>query len=221
MNAAKQGVPPHLAIGGVTRTPQRGDKDEKSERMAMWCVFLRKGKTTFIRATDRSSFATHPQRTATKRKAEKSSTGLKGEEYRDIVRNLLTSRESQPASTMNTRSTPRVHLLHDRAPAHTSAVFTKYATANRIQTELLPPASPDLSPHDSGFFGTVKTKLEAEARRRSLTWDKKCEWMEELLQQEPSNNYIEELPRRWQACINVKGWHIEREVRRLKRKSAS
>ena len=52
-----------------------------------------------------------------------------------------------------------VKLLHDNAPAHRSAVVTKYLQENNIETLPHPPYSPDLSPCDFWLNPHIKGYL--------------------------------------------------------------
>jgi hypothetical protein len=38
----------------------------------------------------------------------------------------------------------------------------------------------------------------------------------EIISTTSPDKYIKALPLRWQACINVEGWHIEQEYKMLK-----
>lgn len=210
-------VPPHLSVQGVTLTPQRPDKNQKSERTAKWCVFIRKGKDTFIKLVSGSNFpgaAINKQYRDGKGNIHKT---LSGEEYRDITKELMRGQGIFEGKGVSTRSSSACNLLHDRDTTHTSGFFKRYAEGCRLTVVLLSPCSPDLNPLDGGFLGTVKTKLRRAVRSRRLSWQATCEEMERLLREEDSSAYIDELPLRWQACVNAKGWHIERELRHLKR----
>jgi hypothetical protein len=218
--AGNRTVQPHLAIGSVTKKPQRPNKDLKSKRKAVWCVFVCKGHANYVHRLPMASSNGGANSRAAKKKLTSKPAGLRGDTYRDIVHKFLQEQDFQQGDSVQTRSMAKVVLLHDRHPAHTSSLFSAYAHKIKLTTKLLPPCSPDLTPLDSGFFGTIKTRVESEVRREGLTWDVACERMETKLKTEPSLNYIADLPLRWQACVNVKGWHIEPELHRLKKETA-
>jgi hypothetical protein len=178
------------------------------------------GHDNYVEKLSMPSADSHPRSKADKTKLTCKPATLHGDTYRDIVKKFLQEQGTQQGEPMQTRSMSHIGLLHDRHPAHTSRVFSTYTRKIQLKTQLLPPCSPDLTPMDSGFFGTVKGRVQAEVRQQRLTWENACQRMEEVLNSEPSLKYIEDLPLRWQACINVKGWHIEHELHRLKQKAA-
>lgn len=216
--AAKSSVKPHLAIAGVTKKKQRPDKDKKSEKVAKWCVMIRMHQQTLVKPTTQSTYATCSANKTYLDKHAAPHSSLCGEEYTDIIRELLEEHGVHEEEQMITRSATDVCLLHDRDPSHQSAVFREFANKSRITVRQLPPGSPDLSPLDAGFFGTVKKRHADQVAREHMGWDKSCKQMEELLSKEPADPYIQELPLRWQACKESKGWHIEAKLREIKRK---
>lgn len=148
----------------------------------------------------------------------KPATGLTGAEYVDIVQNHLFGSSSRGTLPGVTTRSGRTILVHDRDPSHTADLFRGYAATHRLDVELMPPRSPDLSPLDSGFFGAVKTKWEREVKAQRLGWTQGVLRFIELLKQQDPAPFINHIPMCLEACKRANGWHIEEQLKALKRR---
>lgn len=106
-------------------------------------------------------------------------------------------------------------LLHDKCTAHT-AKLAKKQLPKLIQVLQLPTDSPDLTPCDTSFFAAVKGRWQRELARQPRPWAESCQLALEIISTTSPDKYIKAMPLRWQACINVEGWHIEQEYKLLK-----
>lgn len=74
---------------------------------------------------------------------------------------------------------------------------------------------------DSGFWGTVKAKLYKTAAKERLAWAERCKLRVQVLRQTPHDNYIEQVMLRLQVCVSAIGYHIEQELKRVRREQRS
>ena len=119
------------------------------------------------------------------------------------------------------RRNPTFAVMHDNAKPHVAKAVQDFFKDRDIKVVMIPTRSPDVDPWDYGVFGGFKQSLFRESRKRRWTWDQQCkEAVKRLkgLDKSKLNNAINELPFRLQACIDVKGEHIENRLVELKRK---
>jgi hypothetical protein len=118
------------------------------------------------------------------------------------------------------RSSRPLVLVQDKDPAHiahSTAAFCAKLAPRPLHLITLPTTSPDLTPMDAGFFGTVKGRWNRMAQKNKLPWAERCRLALKLLEEEDPEKYIREMPLRWQACEEVRGGHIEAKLKQLKR----
>lgn len=140
-------------------------------------------------------------------------TGLTAQEYVDCLKKAMPELKKD----RNGHRLPAApYLLHDKATAHT-ARFTQDYCKNMYQVIVLPTDSPDLTPCDTSFFGVLKAQLARAQQQAPKPWDLRCKLALEAIQNADADKYIGAMPLRWQACVNVKGWHIEQAYKQLKR----
>lgn len=147
-------------------------------------------------------------------------TSLGNIEYRAGIEKALTHLTSKDAKARSLRSGPPVVLLHDNDTAHTARKVAEFAAkqrAPRVLLRYLPPHSPDLTPHDSGFLAEVKREWHKLKDEGQLSWADLCNKAIELIQKTVPDNYIRAIPLRWRACAEEAGWHIEERLEQLKR----
>lgn len=131
---------------------------------------------------------------------------------------LLTKRDGKREGLRTSRT---LWLLQDEGRPHTAlstATFARNFQSRGLQLVTLPTHSPDLTPMDAGFFGTVKREWFRRVKRDRLDWDQSCLLALKLLRETNPDNYITEMPLRWQACEEVRGGHIEARLKELKKK---
>ena len=86
-------------------------------------------------------------------KKDKSTTG---KYYKDKVLKKLKKYYQKRRPTTGFK---HVHLLHDNAPAHTSAIVTAFLKKEKVSVLLHPLYSPDLAPCDFFLFPKLKSFL--------------------------------------------------------------
>lgn len=168
------------------------------------CVFVRIGQPTLVVDLRYSGYGTaeSPMVVGT----ASGDYGWSGQRYADIVAYyLLGDREGraarQPAGGLN--------LVHDRDPAHTSRVFTVFASRREVNVVTLPAKAPDLDPLDYGVFGNVKRQWERQVKQGRMSWEDQCQLAIRLLTDFDANTCISALPHKMQQCIAAHGWHFE------------
>lgn len=110
-------------------------------------------------------------------------------------------------------------VLHDSDSAHLARSVAEYAeqqAPRRLKLITLPPHSPDLTPHDSGFLAAVKRKWHKAIVREGLEWAAQCRRALEIIRTTNPDPYIRQMPLRWKACALERGGHIEQRLEVLK-----
>ena len=101
-------------------------------------------------------------------------------------------------------------LLHDNAPVHTSQIAQAALRDCGYQQLPHPPYSPDLAPSDFFLFRHLKKAL----RGKKISNDDELKEATEAWFGGLSENFfaagVNELPQRWQKCIDVMGDYIEK-----------
>jgi len=133
---------------------------------------------------------------------------LTGPTYKRFIKDTLLGTGSIATGTLQRPRRP-LNLLHDRDSAHTSKVFTSFATTYNVNAVLLPPRSPDLDPLDYGVFGPAQRKLDAEMEKRRMTFEDQCTFLEQTIRASNTDAAIMALPGRIARCIKAKGGHFE------------
>ena len=84
----------------------------------------------------------------------KKGKSITGKYYKDVVLKKLKKyyQKRRPATGFK-----HVRLLHDNAPAHTSAVVTAFLKKEKVTVLPHPPYSPDLAPCDFFFFPEIES----------------------------------------------------------------
>lgn len=129
----------------------------------------------------------------------------------------LTTRDSKREGL---RGRGPLWLLQDEGRPHTALSTTVWAAAYQarpLHLITLPTHSPDLTPMDANFFGTVKAQWNRERKAERLSWAESCNRALKILRNTDPAKYIKEMPLRWKACQDVRGGHIEARLKVLKR----
>ena len=86
----------------------------------------------------------------------KKGKSITGKYYKDVVLKKLKKyyQKRRPATGFK-----HVRLLHDNAPAHTSAIVTAFLKKKKVTVLPHPPYSPDLAPYDFFLFPKLKAFL--------------------------------------------------------------
>ena len=98
---------------------------------------------------------------------------------------------------------------HDNAPSHSSLIVTEFLAKHETKSISQPPYLPDLTPCDFFLFPKLKYPLRG-TRHKSIEAIKRNSLKE--LKTIPGNAYtksIENLSKRWHACIGSKGIYFE------------
>jgi hypothetical protein len=135
-------------------------------------------------------------------KTKKARTGMCGEEFADVLAKYFSGHDTPLG--VRTRSMPArpAVIVLDRDPSHTSWEAKLEALNNpNFTLDYMPPRSPDLSPLDSGFLGTVKRRLHKERLRDCLTWEDSCDRLLQLLRTTDPAPYLLGVHARVQATI--------------------
>ena len=100
-------------------------------------------------------------------------------------------------------------LQHDNAPSHKCLLVTQYLVKHSVVTLPHPAYSPDLAPNDFSLFPTIKKGLKG--RRFADIDDVKTATSTSLNELEQSffQRTFQNLPNRWQRCIDVFGEYFE------------
>lgn len=176
-------------------------------------VFIKKGTQPRVYITSSSSFPGFTPAAIFFDSNGEQHTGLCAREYRHAVRRLILDETYRDMS----HGQHAAVLVHDLDPSHKGKCLASICERQHIKSFLLPPRSPDLSPLDSGFWGSVTNKLERESRQYEYDWQTKCCRFIALIKEEDPDKYIDQMPLHVKACQLAHGWHIESELERLKR----
>jgi hypothetical protein len=203
--------PPHLHIPGKTPKVQR-KHTPRAGRSLKVLGFICQGRVAKIKIASCSNFDGFAPQKQYSNDGGTLHTGLCANEYQDAAVECVVN----PGKRRTRAATGQVVLVHDRDPSHSAAVEKTLASHN-VTVLKMAARSPDLSPLDSGYWGIAKTKLRKKAVEEHLAWHERCKLFIEILKQTPHDKFIQEIPLRLQACIAANGWHIEDELKRIKR----
>jgi hypothetical protein len=210
--AAQKHAPPQLRIKELMDPPEKSAVWSRDRRELHVLVMLRLGCKPVYFLTTGSSYEGMQRLLTYKKEDGREYKALSAAEYVDCVSSgqhmLDVTREGHPLL-------PASHLLHDKCTAHTAKV-AKRELSKRIQLVVLPTDSPDLTPCDTSFFAEVKGRWQRELARNPRSWAERCQLALDVISSTNPDKYIKALRLRWQACINVDGWHIEQEYKQLK-----
>lgn len=140
-------------------------------------------------------------------------------EYQDHIKAALPQLTSKDPLRAGLRGSGELVLLHDEERAHMARSVAKFAQEQRprrLRLVELPVESPDLTPHDSGFFAEVKRKWHTAVDGSGMAWEEQCHLALQLISSTNPEPYIKEIPLRWRACLEEKGQHIEQRLKQLK-----
>lgn len=140
-------------------------------------------------------------------------TKLGMEEYKDNVEPAFAELGNLHGEGVRTRGQARV-LLHDRDPSHKGWVPKQWAEQKGIKVVLLPEASPDLTPLDASFFGSVHTRWRKECLEKKLGWPDRALLFKQLLEETDPDRHIQHWLRAVRACVQERGGHVERRSSR-------
>lgn len=105
-------------------------------------------------------------------------------------------------------------LLHDRDPSHKGGVFKQKAQELGLKVVLLPASSPDLTPMDATFFGSVVTAWRRQCLEKKLGWPARVKLFMKLLHKEKAEPHIQHWKAAVHACVQERGGHVERRLGR-------
>lgn len=128
----------------------------------------------------------------------------------DYYANLLTKLHGEIKAKRRGILRRGVLLLHDNAPAHTSAVATKRAGVLKYEILPHPPYSPDLAPSDFYLFGKLKDHLRGRHFHDDDTLKNVVTAWLESQETVFYNEGIQKLKYRWEKCINLQGDYVEK-----------
>ena len=211
-NAGQKHAAPQLRIKELMDPPEKSAVWPQKRRELRLVVLLRLECWPVCSIYTGSSYEGMKELpTYTKDNGEEYTT-LSAAEYVDLVKPHL-------GKLKKTRDGPELkhakYLLQDKCTAHT-AKLAKEELSKHIQLLQLPTDSPDLTPCDTSFFAEVKGKWQRELARNPRPWAEACTLALEAVCKTKPDKYIKAMPLRWQACVNVEGWHIEQEYKLLK-----
>jgi hypothetical protein len=205
---------PHVHVSGVTTKPQRpftgSSKNRKSLKLL---VAIQRGKAPIVIHLAGSTYEGCPPIAAFHcANGTAAGSGMSAEEYCAAVKAILRERKVRAAQQ------PSLVLWHDRDTAHRALATTDLLNKRKVKAMVLPPRSPDLDPLDYGVFGAAKRRLAVQRTRGRLAWDAACQlFVSDLRTKTNSDAAIDELPLRLQACLDVRGGHIEDRLKALKK----
>ena len=102
-----------------------------------------------------------------------------------------------------------IHILHDNAPAHRSAVVLEYLEEMKIKTLPHPAYSPDLSPCDFWLNPYIKSCLQGRRfESRSALGSALFQCINSIPKEHFKNAFSERI-RRLEKCVHVKGEYFE------------
>jgi hypothetical protein len=138
-------------------------------------------------------------------------TGVEYSRLVDAAKGVLSGPAAGGAST---RGSEAKVILHDRASAHTAGCTTAKIEDLGLKEVLVPVHCPDLCVHDATFLGTIMNAYQKRCCEEKLSWEEKQRFfISKVLDTDPSP-HIERWVRVLQACIDEKGGHIERSMKR-------
>lgn len=206
--AGRYRTAPQLYIKGVTPAPARLLEERGQRNLVMaWVVLIKLGQAPTVIAVPTPNDQ-HPHSVWLGKGKDPNSRELTGPIYKKIIKDVTLGPGNLRDGTLRRQRHP-IKLVHDREPAHTSAVFQSFATTYNISAVLLPPRSPDLNPLDYGVFGAAQKKLDAEMERRPMSFTQQCAFLEGAIKQADTDAVIAALHQRIKRCIAAGGGHFE------------
>lgn len=211
----------HLSIPGETKQPQvfftGSSKDRKKLYVCMGMMYGRGAAVVELTGTDYQNC--DERQTYTTVNGSKECDSLGAFEYIHVLDTLIKHFYRLSPSL---RGNPSFAVMHDNAKPHIAQAVQDHLKAEGIKVVMIPTRSPDMDPWDYGVFGGFKQSLFRDSRKMAWSWDQQCQEAVKRLRELDKtklDNAIDELPLRLQACIDVKGQHIENRVLSMKRKS--
>lgn len=210
----------HLNIAGETKQPQvvfTGSwKDREKLMVCMGMMYGRGAALVELTGTEYEGRA--ERKTYTTVNGSKACEALGAHEYIDALKALI---KHYCRLCPSLRGNPNFAVMHDNARPHIAKVVQDFLKSEGIKVVMVPTRSPDMDPWDYGVFGGFKQSLFRDSRKRKMDWDQQCQEAVKRLKELDKtklDNAIDELPLRMQACIDVKGQHIENKLVNMKRK---
>jgi hypothetical protein len=203
---------PHLRIFELMDPVEKSAVWSQDRQALHVVVLLRLGCHPVFRITTGSSYAGMKELRSYYKNNGKPYQVLGGQGYVDCVVSALGEFKR---TRDGVQLQPAKYLLHDKAPQHKCKV-TKKELPKHIQVLQLPTDSPDLTPCGSNVFSAVKGRWQMDVLRDSMAWAERCKVALNIQKRTNPDKHIQALPLRWQACINVEGWHIDQEYKMLK-----
>lgn len=199
---------PHLFIQGHAKPEARRHVSTRERRTLHVVVFIRVGHPNIVVPLPSAEQAANwdPNDPATALSG--TSTALTAALYEKIVEAKLVGSGSHMADGRRSSSRHGLKLVEDKSSVHTSGRHKAFLSGKGIEQVLLPAKSPDLSPLDNGFFGTVNTEWRKRVTAGRLGWDGMVAALLEVLQQTPADGYIKALPRHIRNCMKARGWYF-------------
>ena len=214
--AAAAHIPGFVHVSPITTLPQRLYSGSPGTRKSIkLLVAVRAGVSpNVVRVLTGSRFERCPR---IKTFCNKAGTAAKDFTAPEYIHHLPSALGIRALAVRQHRTMDAPVLVHDRSPVHTCKDVTGWLRQQGVQSVLLPPRSPDLSPPDYGIFGTVKRELYKLIHKPPrMAWDPACRWFVRRLEEFDNSRVLAQLPLRLQACIDAEGGHIEGRLRRLR-----
>jgi hypothetical protein len=207
-------APRHLAVSGVTPRVERECTHTRNSGRLKVAIFLRKGHIPAMYAVTGTCFALVQPAARYKKASGEYYTSLPGVEYSrlvDAARGALSGPAAGGASTKG--SQPRV-ILHDLASPHTPKCTASKIAGLGMKEVRLPTHCPDLCVHDATFLGTVMSAYQKACCEKQLTWAEKQRLFISLVLDTNPSPHIDRWVKVLQACIDMRGGHVERSMKR-------
>lgn len=217
--AAAKHVEPYIWIPQLMDPPERDPVAKKKRKEVRLCVFMKLGEPVHVVELNGTQYEGQQQLktyTHMDKGEEKQYTTLSGKEYIDCIKSAFA--KFYPSRT-GRGNPPTLALIHDKCSAHTANEVKHYCSSRRpnpITLAVIPTESPDLSPCDSSFFAVVKRDWHKQTRHQDMTWDEKAKLFVSIVKSCNPDPFLKEMPLRWQACQQERGYHIEAALKGLK-----
>lgn len=211
-SAGQKRVMAHLAIPGVTATPQKVYMDASHRQNLHVAVAINKLGGVFFKETSGTSYpGFSPPKTYTDAHGN-ARTGMAAEEYADFLQAAMKHFSKNPEFR---RRREAAMLVHDRSSVHRSGHVATALRSMGLKSVLLPPRSPDLQPLDYGIFGLVKRRVES-GLGSDRSWGNRVNLLKKLLADVQPGPTIAQFPKRLEAVVRAGGKHIDNALKEIK-----
>jgi hypothetical protein len=210
--SGKKKTAPHLAIPGVTITPQHAhaDRPHGSLHLAVACCI---NGGNFIREL---TGTVYPGYVASKQYLQpngKPYQSMGSEEYADFLTSAMEFFKKRGGFRACSQ---HAMLIHDRFRVHMSKTAMKQCQKLDLRVQPLPPRSPDLQPLDYAVFGNAKRRLEKMVRNGDVQdndWAARVRAFKKLIKETDIKPAIQQFRIRLNACVDSGGKHIEQTMK--------